>query len=190
MARAHDDDRPVRMTKGMEKAIRAAQGKRRRLILGVGIGAVVLLVGLTALGVYWFTPPPPPTESPQAAFDDFQAAVAANDHGRVYDRLHPDSYDMLGAQIQASMVLDPEMKPHREKRGRELWIAYCQEQQKKGSTTYGLMDRWRTPAAVESVQEDGDTAMLTVRTQDGRTESVRMKKHNGEWRYRSTFFGH
>jgi hypothetical protein len=169
-----DEDEDERPRKKLKKKARRKAGPPVALFLGIGGGAVVLLLvaGIAAFFLFF-------NETPTNAFNDFQNAIQAKNYGRMYDRLDTDGQKFLDGMSELSVKMDPNMAAHKDKKGREAFIAMAQEGDRKGTNK---MNEQFKRATVETVKADGDFATLTIKTSEGKTETVKMRKQNGTWR--------
>jgi len=174
-----EDDRPRK--RKVVKRRKKANGGGGALLLILGlVGVAVLLLGGGGVAAFFLFF----NENPKSAFEDFQNSLVAKNYGHAYDRLDPDAQRSISGLMEL-VKMDPKMSAHRNKSGRELFIAVCEEADKNSAQTGkadGPVDRWKKKATVESVKEDGNSATLTVTTFEGKTETRYMKKIEGKWR--------
>lgn len=176
-----DDDRPVpkKKRKGVKKSRKKA-GSSGPLLLILGlVGGFVLLVGGGLAVFFLFI-----YDTPKSAFEDIQNKFVAKDYGGVYDRFDSDARKMFDGVAELAK-LDPSMAAHTNKKGKELFVALCEESDKKNAASGkkdDMFDRWKRKSTVDSVKEDGDKATLTVKDPDGKTSTMYMKKEDGRWK--------
>lgn len=169
-----DDDRPPRKKGG---------GVLLVVLLGGGV-LLLTAVGLTIWLIFFLKPAaaPPSTETPQRAFDEFQDGAISRDYGKVYDRMDHETQMAVDGEMALAKNA-PEMAPHKDKKGRDLFVAGMEESQKKGPNGGFSMDASKR-MRVEKVEENGDEATLTVRRADGEMTTWEMVKQEGTWRIR------
>lgn len=177
-----DEDEEERPRKKKKRGTRKSKKKAGSsgpmlLILGL-VGGLVLLVG-GGIGVWllFFN------ENPKSAFEDFQNSWVTKNYGGVYDRIDTDSQKGLTGWFELAK-LDPKMAAHKDKKGRELFIAVMEEGEKNNAQNGkqdSTFDRWKKKWTVDSVENTSDTAAtLTIRNSDGKTEKVKMVKQDGK----------
>lgn len=167
-----DDDRP----KKRRRVVDTRKSGGPMLLILAGVGGVVVL-GVVGLLLFLFVF----NENPKSAFEDAQNAVENKDAGRLYDRLDTDTQKLIVSSVQMQVKMDPTLSAHANKTGRELFVAVAEEQKKKEKNSPFEQTVFKK-AKVESVEESGDTATLTVRNTSGEISKVKMVKQEGRWR--------
>jgi hypothetical protein len=175
-----EDDRP-RKRKAVKGAKKKAGGAPLLLILGLAGGLFLLLAGGgVAAWLLFFN------DTPERAFADFKDAVLKRDYGRMYDRMDRDGQQEMEKQAEFWVKFDQSMSAHSGKKGRELVVAVHKEMENKrsgpGPNMPDKMKEEIQSTTVEKVEVSGDTATLTLKTSNGRTETGKMVKQDGRWR--------
>lgn len=174
-----DDDDPRRRLRTPKRSKKSSGGGGPLLlILGLVGGFVLLAGGGVAVWLIFFN------ETPKSAYEDFQNSLVAKNYGHAYDRFDPDAQRGISGLLELTKF-DPKMAAHRGKSGRDLFIAVGEEGDKNNAQSGkqdGMFDRWKKKSTVESVSQTGDTATLTVKSSEGKVETVYLKKIEGKWR--------
>ena len=173
-----EDDDPRRRLKQKKAKKKGGSPAQLFIILGV-VGGLLLLGGGVVVALVFLM------ETPERAFEDLKDAHLKKDYGRVYDRMDKETQQDFEKSAQLLIQFDKSLAVHNGKKGRELFVAFTAEMEKRGGVETKATDKFREEiknTKVESVVVNGDTATLTIKGGNGRTETITMVKQDGTWR--------
>lgn len=176
-----EDDRPRKKRNAGKRSKKASGGSGPLLLILGLVGGVVLLLGGGGVAAFFLFF----NDTPEKAFDDLKDAVLKKDYGRMYDRMDRDAQQDMVKSAEFMVQFDKSLAAHSGKKGKELYIAVNKEMESKVAGQGGFSDKMREDiknSKVEKVVVDGDTATLTIKTGDGRTDTGKMVKQDGRWR--------
>jgi hypothetical protein len=156
-----------------KKKLKAKAKSNTGLIIGISVGALVLIGGVIAL-IFLLGG----SGTPKKAFESFAKAAEKKDYATLYDGMDSKSQTTINGLLALMSSFDPKFSG---KSGKELFVAVLTDSENRKG---GIGSDFPIGKKITVLSEDvkGDRATLRIKDDTGREESVVMVKEDGKWK--------